>query len=309
MKKLNYLLWSILCAILFTACKGDEVDIPSTGIVLSVIDKGDELVDEANVYLFDSKDKFDAFILADSDDPALGTEPDLSSVIRAGLTIDGEVSFFNLTGDSDYWFYVRKDNTNNSKSQFKLESLTANATTYVLIKLEEFVTARVQFYSQDDNVSSNNVFIFTSENGIIGQTTSFEIRAPVSSSTPTEDDPVAVLFETDFGLNTFYIKNENGCVWQKEVNITPAAGIAKIELEACTTKEIKFSTSSTEDISIDLNNNEQIGSITNNSDLIIYRPEETIHTYKAVDSNGCTWIGQVTAGMDVNFDPVDADCK
>lgn len=304
MKKLSFLFSLVAGLLIYSSCGGDEVDLPSTDIVLSVQDAGSTAVNGATVYLFTNEDDFQSFIQLDT---AVGGNPDLTLPIQTGFTVNGEINLGGLNGGGSYWFYVKKNNTNNANSQFKLNELTAGATTFVLIKLEAFVNARIQFFTRDNEVANNNIFVFANdENGRVDQTERIVISSPVINGVPSEDDPATVVFLPDFGVNTFYIKNDQGCVWAIERNITVNNPFIQIELDECNLEEITFSTDISDDITIELNNGEFIGNI-NNSSLSVLRPEDIDYTYKATNSTStCSWIGTVSAGNTVLLE--DSGC-
>ena len=280
--------------IIFFSCKEEKVE-PDTKIVLTVQDKGGSLVSAANVYLFGDEATFNTF----KDASALGN-PLPNNYLQAGISnASGEVSFGGLSGQQ-YWFYVQKGSTNNANSQFKLSSnLTEKATTYIVIQLEAFVTERVQFYSFDTNLSSDNeITIYNNSNGTPDQSSGFVISSFVTvGNIPDETGPSTVVFAPDLGTHTYYIKNKNGCVWEEEVVISIAEPSVQVELATCNVDRIEFSTSEASDITIYLNNNEQVGTVNSSGNLVIYRPIGTTYTYRAEHSNGtCTWINSVSPG-------------
>jgi hypothetical protein len=279
MKKIHYIFAVLSLILVVSACKPQEPTPASTAINVNVVDKNNNTIPDADVYLFETKKAFDDFVSGIS----------VGYVAYCKTDASGNVKFDNLKQIDSYYFYVEKGDVNNSESNYKMGILLKEAVTYsVKIQLKEFVTRSITFTSQSSSLNGNGISI-----ELLGSTNGFTFSGVINSTTPAK-----VFTPTQNGTYTFYIKNQNGCVWQESVNFDGVNDVV-VNLDPCNEQAFVFNTSNNQAGSIQLFLNNEAKAFdtidANGGTSTVYRPIGT-YTYRAVHSNGtCTWVGKTSS--------------
>lgn len=289
--KKHLLIFISLSFILFS-CKKEE-PVPDTEIVLTVVDIEGEVLSQTDVYLFETEEDFRTYISAPDN-----AKPD--NYVQTGITDSKGVYTFCCLSSIEYFFFADNKGLKLSNviedepRNYKLGgTLTSRASTYVQITLEEYERREIKFFSQDPSITGNQISVFLSTNTNTSLYTISEVG---------EDEVTNIYLPREDGTYTFYIRNEEGCVWTKEVIIDDVNQVENIELESCgeTTYSFYYPEVLTGDITIYLNNEiTPIGTITEQgtcttNQIVVTRPTG-VYTYRAEHSNGtCTWIGETT---------------
>jgi len=299
MKQFIYYTSVLFILLQLVACKSDDA-VPDTGLVIQVVDANnpDRVFPQSDVYLFDSEAAFTAYISGLSTD-----------FLQTGITNeDGEHTFCGLTSGQQYYFFVENVGLGLSNilstgepNQFKLSGgITGQATTLVQVGLQGFIKREIKFFSTDPAVAGNNISIFQGPN----TTDAIHTLSQVANGPNGTEAASTFIFAPTNGTFTYYIKNENGCIWTKQITISETQPIISLELEKCGETTYSFYYPGTlatgEEVEVFLNNETTpIGTITArgscaSNNVSVTRPDKK-YTYRAEHSNGtCTWVGETT---------------
>lgn len=283
----------LACALLLMqACKKEEAVKPNTGIAITVQDDKGTLADGATIYLFNNFTEYNSFTTGKS----------TAYAQKGTADANGKVTFNGLVSDSsiDYHFFAEKGSLNNTgpTSKFKMGgTLTKDNMHYVTVVLNGTLRKQILFYSNDSQIVGNEISIYRTVNGALPQN-GLHTLTTIGDENGTVTDNGIFIYAPDNGLQTFYIKNEYGCVWTKKIEVTSTTDI-KVVLESCNDQAITFTSSDivSGDVKVFLNNETTAAGIITPSSksFTIYRPTGK-YAYKATHSNGiCTWIGETSS--------------